>query len=296
MNKILTYDKTTSFSILSANVGNLSLGCRNVLNKLCYKDVEERITQNIQHLSPDIIALQEVLAPWQCKNIDKDKRKVCSEPQTIPQIRRIVGDNYTIACNSRNQFECIAVKKDFGEIIGCNTGEICSTARTVPEIDGCDNGFTISAITVKSNLRSALFDVVNFHPQSTSATCRTKMISTALYGNNLTSSIIKEKDVILLGDFNLDPWRDSDESVTLWKDFTNKKLNGLEIKYHSGISENSPPPFTSFLFYRPRTFDFILSNFADGTCYTLGESPNTQRIDGGNGMDHRALYGVLTLR
>ena len=291
------YDKSTSFSILSANVGNLSIGCRKVLNKLCYKDIEERIAANIKYLSPDIIALQEVLAPWQCNKIDnKDKNKVCSETQLVPQIRRLVGEDYTIACNSRNQFECIAVKKGFGEIIDCQNGEICNEARTVPEIDGCDNGFTISAVTVKAKTLPVLFDVINFHPQSTSSTCRAKMINTALYGNEASQSVIQEKKVLLLGDFNLDPWRDDDESVAVWNAFIKNGWDGLKLEYHSGIAETTPPYFTSFLIYKPRTLDFIVSNFANGVCNTLGESPMTLRLDGGKGSDHRAIFGVLSLR
>jgi hypothetical protein len=293
----INYDKSTSFSILSANVGNLSVGCRDVLNKLCYKDVEARISSNIHYLSPDVIALQEVLAPWQCTNINAmNKNKVCSEMQVIPQVRRLVGENYTIVCNSRNQFECIAIKKDFGEIVGCQSGEICHTARTIPEIEGCDNGFTISAATIKTKTPSLSFDLVNFHPQSTSSICREKMIKAAFYGNNTTPSIIQEKKLLLLGDFNFDPWRDNDESVATWKNFFNSGWNGEELKYHSGIAEAAPPYFTSFLFYKPRTLDFIVSNFTTGICQTLGETPNTLRLDGGKGMDHRALFGILTVR
>lgn len=294
--KKINYDKKTSFSILSANVGNLSIGCRKVLNKLCYKDVEERIAANIKSLSPDIIALQEVLAPWQCEEAhETNKNKVCNEKQLTPQVRRLVGEGYTIACNSRNQFECIAIKKDFGEIIDCPNEEICNKARTIPEITGCDNGFTISAVTVKAKITPFLFDVINFHPQSTSSTCRAKMINTALYGNGISASIIQEKKVIFLGDFNLDPWRDNDESVDLWNTFIKNKWEDSRLEYHSGIAENNPPYFTSFLFYKPRTVDFIVSNFANGICSTLGETPNTLRLDGGKGTDHRALFGILKI-
>jgi endonuclease/exonuclease/phosphatase family metal-dependent hydrolase len=292
-----SYDKNTSFSVLSANVGNLSLGCKNVLYKLCYKDVEERIATNIEYLSPDIIALQEVLAPWMCEEInEKSRHKVCSEHQPIPQIRRLVGDGYTIVCNSRNQFECIAVKEEFGEIIGCPIGEICNDARTAQEIEGCDNGFTISAATIKTRRTSTSFDIVNFHPQSTSPKCREMMISTALYGSENASPIAHEKNILLLGDFNLDPWRDQDDSVETWNNFMKNGWSQTKLNYHSGIVENDPPYFTSFLFYKPRTLDFVVSNFAEGVCQILGESPNTQRLDGGKGTDHRALFGVLKLK
>jgi hypothetical protein len=287
---------TNTFSVLSANVGNLSLGCMDVLNKLCYKDVEERIIENVQLLSPDIVAFQEVLAPWQCENIKTtNKSKVCYEEQLVPQVRRLLGSEYTIACNDRekNQFECIAIKKSVGSIIGCEPGQLCHSARTGVMVDTCDNGFTVSAATIKLT-NGFTFDLVNFHPQSTDDECRAKMISLAFQGNELSKPLIQQDNVLLMGDFNFDPWRDQDKSTTAWNDFFTKGWGGKKFNYHSGIAEKSPPYFTSFVFYRRRTVDFVVSNFADGTCNVLGESPSTSRLDGGRGTDHRALYGMLT--
>jgi endonuclease/exonuclease/phosphatase family metal-dependent hydrolase len=283
-----------SFSVLTANVGNLNFGCRNVLNKLCYKDVEERIASNIKILSPDIVALQEVLAPWQCKDNEIDKKKSCFDAQNVPQVRRLLGDNYTIACNTRNQFECIAVKSSIGEIIGCNPGDVCNTARTAPEVPACDNGFTVSAATVRLN-NGFTFDIINFHPQSTDDECRAKMISLAFEGSNTSKPLIEQENVLLIGDFNLDPWRDQDKSTEAWNIFFARGWAGKKFIYHSGLIERDPPYYTSFLFYRKRTVDFVVSNFAQGICSVLGESPNTSRLDGGKGTDHRALFGILEI-
>jgi Endonuclease/Exonuclease/phosphatase family len=287
-----------SFSVLTANVGNLSIGCMDVLNKLCYKDVEERITKSIELLNPEVVALQEVLPPWQCENIKAttNRNKVCYEKQLVPQVRRLLGNEYTIACNdrNRNQFECIAVKTSVGSIIGCEQGQLCNSARTGIEVDGCDNGFTVSAATVK--LRSGFtFDLVNLHPQSTDDKCRARMISLAFEGNGKNKPLIQQDNVLLMGDFNFDPWRDQDKSTETWKSFFAKGWGGRDFIYHSGIVEKDPPYYTSFLFYRKRTPDMIVSNFAQGVCKVLGESPDTSRLDGGKGTDHRALFGLLTV-
>lgn len=286
-----------SFSVLTANVGNLSVGCMDVLNKLCYKDVEERITQNIKLLSPDVVALQEVLAPWQCEDVRTTNRnKVCYEKQSIPQVRRLLGPEYTIACNDRerNQFECVAVKTGIGSIVGCEPGQLCNVARTGGEVEGCDNGFTVSAATVKLT-GGFTFDLVNFHPQSTNDECRAKMISLAFEGNETHKPLIQQDHVLLMGDFNFDPWRDQGKTIEVWNNFFTKGWGDQPFKYHSGIAEKNSPYYTSFLLYRKRTVDFIVSNFADGVCSVLGESPNTVRLDGGQGTDHRAIFGVLTI-
>ncbi len=284
-----------SISVLAANVGNLNLGCRPVLNNLCYKDVEYRISENIKILRPDIIALQELLAPWQCEEIqENNQKKVCSNLQTIPQVRRLVGNNYSIACTSRNQFECIAVHTDVGKITGCPIGELCNTARTGIELPDCDNGFSVSAITVELNNKTT-FDVVNVHPQSTNAVCRSKMIS-LIFGNQDNIGLVKEKKVLVMGDFNLDPWRDNDESVKTWSNIFEQGWAGQDFLYHSASAEKTPPHITSTFLLKKRTFDFVVSNFATGVCKTLGESENTVRLDDGMGMDHRAIFGVLDIK
>jgi hypothetical protein len=285
-----------SFSVLSANVGNSDLRCRNYIFKLCYKDAEERIAANIQALSADIIALQEVLPPWMCDQVqENNKNKVCSELQVIPQVRRLVGADYTIACTSRNQFECIAVKTDVGEILGCEPGSLCNTARTGAQLPGCSDGFSVSAVTIR--LKDGFqFDLVNAHPQSFNAGCRAKMLALILEGNSSEPALIREEKVLLLGDFNLDPWRDHDESARTWRAYFEKGHAGQPFRYHSGIAEKNPPYVTLPFFLARKTLDLAVSNFADGVFLTLGESPGTKRLDGGHGMDHRAIFGTLSYR
>ena len=294
MSNIHNIDKNgLSFSVLTANVGNLDIRCRKVLNMICYKDVEQKIAENIQHLRPDIIALQEVLAKWQCQTFqEKNPKKVCFNSDDISQALRLIGEDYSIMCNSRNQFECIGVHIDFGEIIGCPRGGICNSARTGVEINDCDNGFTVSAVTVKS-ISGFTFDVINAHPQSTDAVCRSKMIKLIFEGHGANPALISEENVLIMGDFNLDPWRDNDQSVLTWKYYFDQGWAGKFFQYHNGIVEHVPPYLTTRFLFRDRTVDFIVSNFAEGICSTLGETPGTFRLDGGAGTDHRAIYGNL---
>ncbi len=281
-----------TFSVLSANIGNAELWCRKYLNKLCFKDVEQRIEKNIQYLSPDIIVLQEVLATWQCEN---DKNEVCLNQPANSQIERLVGSDYFTICNERNQFECIAVKKSIGTIKECDSTLPCNTARTVEYIDGCDNGFTISAATIvlKTGFK---FDVINVHPQSTSVECRTKMLDAALKGTK-NGGLIKENNVIVIGDFNLDPWRGTDTSAVFWNNFFSAGWNGKSFDYHNKVEGNEKfPPYTTYLFGAGKSVDFAVSNFAEGTLLTLGETPDTIRLDQDSGTDHRALFGFLTYK
>jgi hypothetical protein len=70
---------------------------------------------------------------------------------------------------------------------------------------------------------------------------------------------------------------------------------GKRFAYHSGPAEREPPYFTvdEVLFHL--TLDHVASDFAQGTCQTLGMAPGTERLDGGKGTDHRALFCALNL-
>lgn len=284
---------SNGFTVLSANVGNLSLGCRKYLNNLCYKEVEQRIADNIQTLKPGIVTLQEVLAPWQCQTVNEtNKKRVCYEKQEVAQVRRLLGPDYTVVCDTRNQFECVGVRMDLGIIDDCKTGELCFSARTAPALPDCDPGFTVSAVTVRF-FDGLIFDLVNLHPQSTNDKCRAQMLAQIFASGEDFSPLLREEKVLLMGDFNMDPWRDEDKSVQTWQEIFRAGWGGYPLRYHNAGIETGNPDFTAFILWRKRTYDFIVSNFAVGTCVVLGESSDTPRLDGGHGMDHRALYGML---
>jgi hypothetical protein len=95
------------------------------------------------------------------------------------------------------------------------------------------------------------------------------------------------------GDFNFDPFRERSPLTEFWNQHVGPRESGSRFYYHSGPAEHQPPYATAFSLFGRRTVDHIVSNFALGSCYTLGEAPQTHRIDGGWGMDHRALLGEL---
>jgi endonuclease/exonuclease/phosphatase family metal-dependent hydrolase len=282
------------FTVLSANVGNLDLRCLPYYMKLCRKDVESRLAKNIQELRPDIVAIQETLPDWMCDSWHVAvPGSVCTTQAKVPQIRRLLGPDYTIVCEARNGFECIAVHVNAGDILGCETGELCETDRMDRQGEGCRWNVAIMAATVR--VKGQIFDVVNAHPESRSAACRLASIRQIFENTGQPNSLVREEQVLLLGDFNLDPWREDDVSSQYWRKMVGQAA-GSEYAYHSGIAERQPPyPTLRYLSYL-RTYDHVVSSFLNGTTRVLGVSPGTDRLDGGQGMDHRAVYGVLSGR
>jgi hypothetical protein len=199
-------------------------------------------------------------------------------------VRRLLGPDYTIICETRNAFECLAVRTDAGEILGCEPGALCHTDRFERQDQECRHSVSIMAATVR--VKGRTFDVVNAHAENRSPSCRLAAIRQVLEPGGL----IREEKALIVGDFNLDPWREDDPSIHYWR----QQIGASGYGYHSGIAERQPPyPTLRYPFFT-RTYDHVLSNFLTGVTQVLGESPGTTRLDGGWGMDHRAVYGRLS--
>ena len=284
-------DGADSFTILTANVGNVDPMCLPLRLKLCRNEVEARVGAGIQSLSPDIVALQETLPPSLCTSLMAlDSGNVCSNSNESPQVGRLVGNDYTILCESRNSYEFIAVRKDIGGIRGCGEGELCLTDRIDEQPEGCRPNVAIMGTTLE--IKGRTFDIINAHPESRSAECRTASLLQIFTDVGDGVGLVREEHVLIVGDLNIDPWRDDDLSVRTWNSF----VGASEIHpyyYHSGTAEHAPPYFTLKYPIYSRTYDHIVSNFLEGTTLVLGESPDTYRLDGGSGMDHSAVFGSL---
>jgi len=283
--------------VLCANVGSANLTCRGpYLYNLCLASVEERISAGIARLQPDVIVLQEVTDPGQCEQFsERNPDRVCfnyTERTPYFQIRRLVGPDYTIVCDARNHFECVAVHVEAGTIDGCPRGRLCrgGAMADVPK-DNCDPGFTVSKVT--TTVHGVRMAIVNVHSNSRSIICRKKAFRRIFETVDGKPPLASEERNLILGDMNVDPFCSDDASARLWIQYVGGVNEGKPYHYHSGPAEHIPPyPTYPAL---GRVLDHVISNFAEGICLTLGESPGTERLDGGSGMDHRALLCDLTI-
>lgn len=290
-------DRPNSMRLLQANVGNVAVTCGSYKYKLCYAETEARLGAAIRELDADVVSLQEVVSLEQCQAMNEtDSRKVCHASQTADvaeQARRLVGDDYTIACDTRSHFECVAVKRSWGGIAGCPDGELCIDAEVSetapPPGAGCDAGFSVSAVTINP-ARANAFRLVDLHPPSGNAVdCRRSALVQVFEGS---SALARGTRSLLAGDFNLDPFAGDDASERYLRDWVGA---GKKFRFHSGTAEQSPPLMSAFYPIGNHTYDHVISNFASGTCKTLGEATGTVRLDGGSGTDHRALLCQLSL-
>ena len=275
----------TEFTLLCVNLGNADLKYFNDRhrNKLVSRRVEGKIARRIAHLSPDIVVYQESIGHLEYTGRDPLK----------PQIRRLLGDEYSIIADNRFQFEGIAVKRTTGIIEGVEPGAYAYNPRTEIQGGECDDGFASQVVTIVLG-DGTMFELAAFHLHSLDVYCRARVLRSIL-GNVPTPSKLKSNNVVLAGDFNFDPWRFVDPSIETWHALTRTGWQGRPFHHHNHLAADGLPELTSQALFLNRTIDFVLSNFLIGTVATLGTTPGTQRLDGGSGCDHRALFGNLSV-
>lgn len=296
-----------SMSVLVANVGNIDiLRCGTVAFNMCWTEQEQIVTARIAALNPDVILLQEVMSADQCDALDAPPEDhVCHAsfvPDAVDQARRLVGDDYTIACDGRRGWECIAVKVSAGSIEGCEPGALCPTgARVAPLVEGCDPGFTISAVT--ASIAGGTLDLINVHPPSNIAgpeagqACRKGYLEHVFEDGAM---LVENEVVFVAGDFNKDPWRELDAlDVLYWNEHVSPHRDDAErtFAYHSGILEHDPPYYTSVL--SRKTLDHAVSRGLIGHCITLGAHEGHGPLDLFHGrpieqLDHLAIWCTLS--
>ena len=124
----------SSFSILCVNLGNAEIKYFNEedKNKLASRNVERRIMRRIHKLQPDIVVYQESIGCLEYAGKDPER----------PQIRRLLGEDYSIATDKRSQFDGIAVKISAGRILGCKPGHYLRNKNTERQGNTCDKDFS----------------------------------------------------------------------------------------------------------------------------------------------------------
>lgn len=271
-----------TLTVVQSNVGNINvIACRDQVYKLCLRPVEQRAAKALRALHPDIVGFEEILPPKICAaSPSPSPQNLCSGPLTpASQVERLLGPGYQSRCDSRFGWDCVAVRRGLGKLYG---------VRTRPVLSQCeDRGFTLNSATVR--LRGWPISVTSAHPDSTHTDCRAAQIA-----DFFAHALPAAGAAIVLGDFNMDPRRESDSSVAAWKRFVPHPFayasSGELSSFPCGASQIEatglvldPPvvqpcvgPLAS------RNIDHaVVRGGVHGSC-------TVQRVDGGGGMDHRA--------
>ena len=272
-----------ALTVVLANIGNVNVpGCNDQVFKLCQRPVEERATVALRALDPDITGLIEVLPPDLCTRAPStNPDNLCSGPLEPPsQVERLLGPGIRWACDDRYGWDCLAA------------GTAVSLATRPVPASCTDDGFTTNIGTV--SVRGWPVTVTVAHPNSSDVPCRADQVA------DFFAALPRAGAAIVMGDFNLDPHRESDASVDAFKAgaagftfastdaFTSfpagpSQLDPSGRTLDNGMALDPPGPLEQ------RSIDHVLVRHGvTGSC-------EVQRVDGDGGMDHRAQVCALSV-
>lgn len=270
-----------ALTVVLANLGNVNVpGCSEQAYKLCQRPVEERATEALRALRPDLAALVEVLPADLCRRAPStNPDNLCSRPlEPASQVQRLLGRRVRWACDRRYGWDCLAVSQRVALERPLDT-------RPVPP--SCeDDGFTVSVGTAR--VHGWPVTVAVAHPSSSDVDCRADQVR-----DLFEAGMPRAGAAIVAGDFNLDPYREDDASVAAFREGTRgyalastdaftsfpagpSQLDPGGRTLDNDVALDAPGPFEQ------RSIDHVLvRGGVKGSCAV-------RRVDGGGGMDHRA--------
>jgi hypothetical protein len=283
---------------LTWNVGNVATRDPHYALRIAHQRYEDHVAARIRELAPDVVFLQEVLAPARCADfVERDPSRTCHDAASRePAVRRLLGPEYTIVCDGRRQVECIGVKTSFGAIPPLERGALALGGAETPPLPlpaceralgecsdaRCDAESGVSALRVETE-RGAL-RLVHVHPMAPGRSaggiyfgepCRFAQLQQAFALAGGGASVVA-------GDFNLDPDRFvSERERLLWasevgagrrfRDLTPRTADGTSFATRrSGLGVAT---------------DHVLVERGSGACTVhgrgLGPAPGTDALDAG---------------
>jgi hypothetical protein len=290
--------------VLTYNIGN---GLKEEPYPLRIRDqsYEDYVGERIREEAPDIVLLQEVLSPTHCAEFEEtDPTRTCYAWEDRPAAaQRLLGDEYTIACDANMHVECIGVRIDFGTIDSLEPGEFGLEAALTEELPGppcdylsgdcngrrgdCDAESSISTVVVSTATRK--IRIVHAHPTAIGETCLEKQVTQSF-------DLVDDLPTVIGGDWNFDPTRLTDAiPASIWFDWVGE---GQRFHSHDGRREQCRLDRTSA--GQNASLDRVATDFAEGGCHAwdaprLDDGFDYETLDG-NPIDHFAVLCDLYYR
>jgi len=274
--------------VLSYNIGNGNREGPYAL-RIADRAYEDHIGAKIRELAPDIVFLQEVLTPNRCATFDEDDpERTCFEWRSRPApVERLLGDDYSIACDSNQHVECIGVKRSFGRIRGLRDGEFGLSAAETQSLPGipcdylagkcdgassdCDSESSISTAVVETE--GGAIRVIHVHPTAIGKTCLQRQLEQAF-------DLADDLPTVIGGDWNFDPSRFTDLAATaLAADWI-----GEEKRFHNHAGFVGECRYERTSAGQDASLDRVVTDYASGRCEVFDEP----RLD--DGFDFESLH------
>ncbi len=239
----------------------------------------------------DVVAFQEIFSNLDCADIPAEARAgfVCESWQEgDPSVaQQVLGPDYAVACNLGKPDKCLAVKKSFGHIRGCD-GDLCLDGLAGGVVDGCGGGSRIGRGVIDLADGGSL-TVVTVHGTSGMAAgdmdCRVKEFRQVFVdlkdGSDKPGADGAHN--LILGDFNTDPARlaGADPSA----DEIDARVNfETPFDFISPIGKDVAPTYAGLV-----NIDHVISDSLVGACFSSGITPGTPPPSAVSYFDHHPM-------
>lgn len=218
--------------VMTLNIGNGEIGGNRYDLRVRSQAYEDGLAQAIADLQPAVIGLQEVISREACEGspAETDEGRTCFDAANRPdQVRRLVGDDYTIVCDAIASVDCLAVRTDFGRIEGLPLGgydpkwrhtepmpagfEPCSfvDGECQPKLRRCDTESSVLWADISllaDGHEDQRMRIVHLHPVAFGDACReNQMLAAYARVSEAWDEPASERPSMILGDWNFDPDR-----------------------------------------------------------------------------------------
>lgn len=238
---------------------------------LAYLPAVEATTVALAEISPEVIVFQEMFYSGNCPDVPESARAdfVCQDwtagDPTVAQM--VMGQGYQVVCHPEKDDKCVAVKKTFGKIRGCDD-DLCMdsglTGFTVPD---CGKGARV-ARGVIDLVSGGTLTLVSVHGSSGMLTgdmdCRVgqfrQIFENLGDGRPAADGLVN----LIMGDFNTDPVRlvPGDTSA----DYLAENINmggSVQARFSlvNDIDAEGPGSYGGLF-----DIDLVISDYLTGTC------------------------------
>ncbi|MCA9634057.1 MAG: hypothetical protein KC766_40695 [Myxococcales bacterium] len=242
----------------------------------------------------DVIAFQEVFYSGECEHVPVEARAgfVCEtwRPGDPSVVQLILGAGYRVACNLGKPDKCIAVRKEYAEIRGCDQ-DLCLDALAGARVPDCGGGSRVGRAELDL-VGGGRLTVVLIHGSSgveqKDQDCRVQQFQQVFQQLDPSLEAVESPPAangehnLILGDLNTDPGRtfDFDESAAYFADHA----DGDRFHFVTDVGQTATPSYGGLF-----NIDHIVSDYYVGSCATAGLSEGVAGVTDTVYFDHKPV-------
>jgi hypothetical protein len=202
---------------------------------------------------------------------------------------QVLGPGYQVACHRGKPDECIAVRKAFGTLRGCD-GDLCLDYLDGFPIEGCGRGARVGRAVVELSAGGTL-TVVHLHATSgmkeQDDACRVAQVDQVFVDLGDGDPGANGERNIVLGDLNTDPHllREMRASARRWLDFVG---DAKRFRFISEVGPDAPRGYRGLA-----DIDHVIADGFVGRCWIAGIGEHPPVLEGALYFDHRPVVCEL---